>query len=143
MPVETRRLMFGLAISPLVVPIIYFNGEYFISGYTEQGPGHVEKLFYMTLAITYLSYIFSLLFGTPLVVLLHRFGKLTASNCLKWALVLGAIAGVALGVYVHTITLRDFWGFALFAVAGGVCGLLVSIVFCAIARVPRASEKSL
>jgi len=66
MRIEKHRLVLGLAISPLVVPLLHFSGEYFISGYTEQGPGHVEKLFEMTLVFTYLSYIFSLLFGTPL-----------------------------------------------------------------------------
>ncbi|GAA2822343.1 hypothetical protein GCM10010836_12870 [Aminobacter aminovorans] len=104
------------------------------SGYPYSGPGHMEKHLLSILVLMVMNYPTSIGIGMPIVAVLYFRQKLTGLNCIAWALVAGAAAGVIFPWVVdpadHVPVLSVSVVFsAIFAVIGG----LTALVFCLIA----------
>lgn len=136
MAVTKKRLIVGAIFSPLAVPILYFLGVYFLSGYTDQGPGHVEKLFQLTLGFIIDSYALSLGLGGLLLVFLYRFNKINVFNCIVFSIALGALGGFIFAVFTAGTHIANFY--ILFSLVGSIAGFFTSITFCVLAGVPRS-----
>src|SRR5262249_20877665 len=112
------------------------------SGYTAQGPGHLEKLARLTLGLSIEVYMFSLFLGLPIVVALYKLRRLTIINLLLSALVAGAIAGAGFGIVIYWPSIEEISGtYLIFGSIGGGAGLLVSSVFCLLSGVLRGALK--
>ncbi len=138
MAITEKRLIVGAIFSPLAIPTLDFLGVYFLSGYTDQGPRHIQKLFQLELGFAIDSYILCIGLGGALIMLLHKTNKLNVFNCVASSFCLGIISGVIFATFYY-------WPSAgvlliLFGLAAGIAGLAVSVTFCLIAGVPRSIQ---
>ncbi|MDD5410817.1 MAG: hypothetical protein PHF31_05285 [Methylobacter sp.] len=138
MAITKKRLISGAIFSPLAVPILDFLGVYFLSGYTDQGPGHIQKLFQLELGFAAYSYILSIGLGGALTTLLHKTNKLNVFNCIASSFCLGVISGVIFATFYYWPSASVL--LILFGLAAGIAGLAVSVTFCLIAGVPRSIQ---
>jgi len=134
MAITEKRAIIAAIFSPLVVPILFFLGNYFFSGYTDQGPGYIQKLFQLALGLAIDSYILSIGLEGTLILLLHKTNKLNVFNCVASSFCLGVICGVIFATFYY-------WPSAgvlliLFGLAAGIAGVAISVPFCLIAGVP-------
>ncbi|MDH4984897.1 hypothetical protein QEZ47_04895 [Aminobacter anthyllidis] len=123
----------ALVLAPAAVPLIYHVAILLGSGYPYQSAGHMDKHLLQTLALTMMNYVVSFALGVPIVVLLYLTRRLNSLNCLVWALIVGAAAGLVLPWVAdgrQSIPPSvNFFLVAGFAVIGG----LTSAVFCLVA----------
>jgi len=136
------RLILGGILSPLAAPALFFLVMTFGSGYTMQGPGHVEKLVRLTLGFVAESYVISLIFGVPTVLILNKLGRLTASNLVLSSFVAGTVAGVGFGILIYWPNVSENVATDLvFGAIGAMSGLLISVSFCFLAGIFRRAQK--
>jgi hypothetical protein len=128
------RVFLAAALSPIVPPFLYFVGMAFVSGYTQQGPGHMEKLVQLVLGFGVLSYTASLVFGALTILTLYKLKRLTVLNVLLWSFACGFLAGLAFDILIYWPRMHEIMITALvFGALGGIAGLMVSGSFCIIA----------
>ena len=146
-----KPLWFGFSIAPLAAPIAYaiwallfwtdptpkqeFSGfdAYAVSGWA----------IFFTCA-TLVSYIFSIIFGLPLITTLQRLNKLTFWRVVLFSVPLGAIAFTScfmLLLALGATTEGNIWSdIVTFLWAGGALGLIVATVFCLLVGITGPSK---
>lgn len=139
MAITRNRLILAAIFSPLSVPVLDFMGVYFLSGYTDQGSGHIQKLFQLELGFALYSYVLSIGLGGTLILLLKKINKLNLLNCVASSFLLGLISGVVFSAFYYWPSVGVT--FILFGLAAGIAGLAVSVTFCLIAGVSRLTQK--
>jgi len=92
------RLAIAAAVAPLIVPALFFASTALVSGYLDQGPGHLEKLTLITLAVSTISYLASAAAGIPIILLLHKLSRLTICYTALLAAITGFLGGYAFGL---------------------------------------------
>jgi len=128
------RIGLAIVLAPATGPLVYGLGMLLGSGYPYSGPGHMEKHLLSILWLMALSYPVSLGLGVPIVASLYFSRTLTGLNCIAWALVAGAAAGIAF--YLVTIPAgyeTALWQIAFLCAGFAALAGLTAFVFCLIA----------
>jgi hypothetical protein len=128
------RLLLGFIFAPPVPVLLYFFAMIFVSGYTLQGAGHMEKLVDLVLGFLLLSYAASLILGGLILLVLSIFKKLATRYVLGLSALAGFLAGAGFKSLISWPDLTEIgktaWAFGLI---GTFCALVISAVFCPIA----------
>lgn len=131
------RLATAAAVAPLIVPALFFASTALVSGYLDQGPGRIDKLTLITLAVSIISYLSSAVAGIPIIWLLHKLRRLTICNTALMAAITGFLGG-----YLFGLTHPGPGGFhpqsaiTATALAASLSSTLVAIVFGLISGLP-------
>jgi hypothetical protein len=139
MAIMKTRLILGAIFSPLSIPILFFLGNYFLSGYTDQEHGHFVKLLQITLGFALDSYFLTFVLGGPLLIILNKFNKVNFFNCIASSLLLGFISGACFSVFIFKHS--DGNTISFFAFLGGISAFIVSVSFCLLAGISRSTSK--
>lgn len=132
------RVFLAAALSPIIPPGLYFLGMAFVSGYTQQGPGHMEKLVQLVLGFALQSYVISLVLGALMILTLYKLKRLTVLNVLLWSFASGMLAGVVFDLLVYWPRMHEIMiTVPVFGALGGIAGLMVSGAFCIISGLFR------
>ena len=126
------RVILGVALAPSALPLAYALLALLFSDYAFEAPGHLDKFLLGLLAIAIVCYGASYVLGAPVIAGLWLARRLTVLPCVALSVLAGAAGGAAACRYY----LRESVETGLAALLGGAAALLVSLVFCAIAKVP-------
>jgi hypothetical protein len=142
---KSQRVIAGALVAPLMIPALYFFGEAVLSGYTRQGPGHVDKLLWTTVGlIAPLAYLGSFIGGTPLVWLLHKMDRLRLGNCVWGAGAIGMMEGFIILLVLHRPDNSPVSpGELALTIPSVLLAMLVAAVFCMVAGVPVREQPEL
>jgi hypothetical protein len=136
---KTIRLFSAAVLSPLCVPLLFFLAGTLYSGYTNGCCGHTEKIISDTASVGLLSYIFSFLLGSPIVLVIRwRSRHETMKSYVAISAIFGAVFGYFfLAVSVGPSKLSSYYdlGAVIFGFAGAGCGAIVATAFCLIAGI--------
>lgn len=143
---KITRFWIAALCAPVTLPVVYFLSMYFFSGYLDGSEAHLSKLIKEALVgILPISYLASFVLGIPIVYALSRMSKLSVLGCAIFACLAGTLVG-GLITFIYTgPTGYSSPLSARFAVAlmGGGAGLVVSLVFSAIAGIPVKPGRSM
>lgn len=129
---KRTRVILGVVLAPSVLPLTYALLSLLFSGYAFEAPGHFDKFLLGVLAIAIACYGASYVLGVPVIAGLWLVRRLTVLPCVALSVLAGAVGGAAAYLYY----MRESVETGLAALLGGCAALLVSSVFCAIAKVP-------
>jgi len=120
-------------IAPIIIPVLFFSGRMIF--FDRSDSRYLSKTIFETLiGILPFSYLFSFVVGIPVLLILSKINKLNAI-----ALVLSGAMGGALVMIAISICTSGFERFNErgFSVAlSALAGLIVSSLFCALAKIP-------
>lgn len=129
---KRSRMVLGAVTAPAVLPAAYTVLALWFSRYSFGAQGHMKMFLVDIFGFACICYVASYLLGAPVIAGLLAARRLTFLPCVA----LSALAGAAAAVAVYAVYRGSGSETVLIALLGGVAGLLVSLVFCAVAGVP-------
>lgn len=143
MPNNTRVVVAAL-LSPAILPLLYFAGTVWFSGYLDTGPSRLHKLLLETsLGILPVSYLVSLGLGLPVFLVLRGLDKLSMWSVLIASCLSGIVAGIVFALSVENPDGSSGMlqaEAACVALAGGFAATLVAFLFCLISGTRRKHQ---
>lgn len=136
---KSSRFWMAALCAPVTLPVVYFLSMYYLSGYRDSNEVHLAKLIKEALVgILPISYLASFVMGIPIVYVLSRMNKLSVLGCAIFASLAGLVVGSGITFIYTGPSGYSSPLFARFTVAlmGGCAGLIVALVFGAIAGIP-------
>jgi hypothetical protein len=89
------KMALTLATVPILLPLLFFGYNTVVSGYLEQGPGHIGKALQVFLAIALLSYVITALTVLPVFFVLQSRGVSSLKTLPLWAAFVAVLLMVA------------------------------------------------
>ncbi|WP_158755823.1 hypothetical protein [Dyella sp. S184] len=124
---------YAALIAPIILPALFFTGKMVFFDHSD--PGYFRKTTFETLAgILPFSYLFSFIFGIPILFVLSKINKLNGTAFM----LSGALGGIiTIGIiYSYTSNFSSLKESGFLVAISAVAGLTVSLFFCILSKIP-------
>jgi hypothetical protein len=124
---------YAALISPIILPVLFFAGKMIF--FDHDDASYFRKTVFETLAgILPFSYLFSFIYGAPILFILSKLNKLNRVAIILSGALGGIITVVIIFLYTSNLGALKESGF-LMAISA-VAGAIVSLSFCLLAKIP-------